>query len=57
MENHKGETCPYKPITCQENYCSDCWIFESNVPAEEAILARQATDDDVAEQIEDLLIY
>ena len=30
---------------------------ECNVPAEETTLARQAIDDDVAEQIEDSLIY
>ena len=25
--NHKGQPCPYKPITCQEGYCQDCGIY------------------------------
>ena len=25
--NHKGETCPYKLIICQEGYCSECQIW------------------------------
>jgi hypothetical protein len=24
MEFHKGQTCLYKPIFCQEGYCSEC---------------------------------
>ena len=55
MVNHKGQDCINKPITCQEGYCSDCHLGQTNVPAEETILARQAIDDDVVEQIEDLL--
>ncbi len=29
-ESHKGKKCPYsnKPLTCQENYCKICLIFE-----------------------------
>lgn len=26
--NHKGETCPHKPIICQEGYCSRCQIWK-----------------------------
>jgi hypothetical protein len=26
MENHKGQTCIYKPVLCQEGYCDDCYI-------------------------------
>lgn len=25
---HKGELCRYKPIICQEGYCSDCQIYK-----------------------------
>lgn len=27
MQNHKGQDCPNKPITCQEGVCSDCQIY------------------------------
>ena len=62
MDNHKGQGCPHKPITCQqEGTCQDCRIVpiflrNYHVPEEEAILVSQANADDVAEQIEDLLI-
>jgi len=26
-EYHKGETCKYLMILCQEGYCSDCEIY------------------------------
>ena len=26
--NHKGTECQYKPILCQEGYCSDCQIYK-----------------------------
>ena len=26
-ENNKGKDCPYKSITCQEGYCSECQIY------------------------------
>lgn len=26
--NHKGGNCPYKSITCQEGWCSDCFIYQ-----------------------------
>ena len=26
-QSHKGQACPYKPITCQEGYCDQCWIY------------------------------
>ena len=27
IENHKGQPCWIKPITCQEGYCSECQIY------------------------------
>ena len=27
LDNHKGKPCPYKPLTCQEGYCSECNIY------------------------------
>jgi len=27
LEYHKGRTCKYKPIICQEGYCSECAIY------------------------------
>mgnify|MGYP001613864142 CR=1 FL=1 len=25
----KGRACPYKPILCQEGYCSECAIYQT----------------------------
>lgn len=25
--NHKGKTCPYKPVICQEGFCGNCGIY------------------------------
>jgi hypothetical protein len=31
MESHKGQDCPYEPITCQESDgCRECMIGKSN---------------------------
>ena len=27
VEYHKGYPCVYKPILCQEGYCSDCAVY------------------------------
>jgi len=27
--NYKGQPCPFKPITCQEGYCTECNIYLS----------------------------
>lgn len=27
MINHKGTECLYKPILCQEGYCSECQVY------------------------------
>ena len=27
LEYHKGSFCPYKPLFCQEGYCSECMIY------------------------------
>jgi len=27
VPNLKGQACPFKPIVCQEGYCSECEIF------------------------------
>ncbi len=29
MVNHKGEQCPYEPITCQEGFCNECCIYQA----------------------------
>jgi len=26
--NYKGQSCPHKPIICQEGYCSECCIYQ-----------------------------
>ena len=28
ITNHKGQSCLYKPIICQEGYCQDCQIYQ-----------------------------
>jgi hypothetical protein len=30
LEYHKGQTCKFKPILCQEGFCSDCYISVIN---------------------------
>ena len=30
LEYHKGQFCAYKPVFCQEGYCSECAIFYQN---------------------------
>jgi hypothetical protein len=27
IEYHRGEPCVYKPLLCQEGYCSNCEIY------------------------------
>ena len=27
LEYHKGQPCVYKPILCQEGYCSECGVY------------------------------
>jgi len=28
LEYHKGHDCVYKPILCQEGWCSECSIYQ-----------------------------
>ena len=30
LEYHKGQFCAYKPVFCQEGYCSECDIYYQN---------------------------
>jgi hypothetical protein len=30
LEYRKGQTCKFKPILCQEGYCSECYISATN---------------------------
>ena len=30
IENHKGQPCWIKPITCQEGFCSGCEIYRNH---------------------------
>ncbi len=30
LEYHKGQFCDYKPVFCQEGYCSECFIYYQN---------------------------
>ena len=30
LQYHKGQFCPYKPVFCQEGYCSECAIYCQN---------------------------
>ncbi len=43
MINHKGQDCPFKPITCQEGFCDNCQIYQ------ERTTGREATPDWLAE--------
>ncbi len=27
FEYHKGQECVFKPLLCQEGFCSDCFIY------------------------------
>ena len=31
MDFHKGMPCVYKPILCQEGYCSECSVFHDSL--------------------------
>lgn len=33
--NHKGGNCLYKPVTCQEGWCSDCFIYQTYLTIQE----------------------
>ena len=33
LEYHKGQLCAYKPLLCQEGFCSECIIYvERSLP-------------------------
>jgi len=43
LEYHKGQPCVYKPILCQEGYCSECDIYYQSLLHSE--LATKGTDE------------
>jgi len=53
MINHKGTECPYKPILCQEGYCSGCQIYldyqghQRTIGRDSVVVGRKDADNDV----------
>jgi len=41
VEYHKGQTCSYKGITCQEGYCSECLIYVNTTSYIESLYLRR----------------
>jgi hypothetical protein len=43
LEYHKGQICNFKPIMCQEGFCSECLIYQENLSQKNRYLSGQVT--------------
>ena len=44
MEYHKGYPCVYKPILCQEGFCSNCAVYFEKSKGKACVIEKTSVD-------------